>query len=269
MHAATRKHASSLLSRSARIPPRCSGNSSSSSSSAATRVAFISSSSSSANSAAASPEASTRPPPTTTTTTTPAGPPGIHLALDGRTPIPSDRQQHQQQQQQQQHSTSTSSDDAEWARNLRRLRRERKERAEAAEAEHSTTATSKSQFSEDPSSSSSSSLLSSSILSALVASGASLGHAPSRLNPAFTPYLYGQRSGLHLIDLERATVPLLRQAASLVRDVVKADGNVLFVGTRPEHRRSVQMAAERLDGNGFAVAGTKWLAGTLTNSSSM
>lgn len=206
------------------------------------------------------------------------GPPGVHLALDGKTPIPSSEQQQHGQRQSAQAaasaSSSSSSDDAEWARNLRRLRRERREQAEARQQQPGSTSGGgsiggDSDASSPLDSSSTSSLLSSSILSALVASGASLGHSASRLAPAFTPYLYGQRAGLHLIDLERATVPLLRQAAALVRDVVKGDGNVLFVGTRPEHRRAVQKAAERLEGNGYAVAGTKWLAGTLTNSASM
>jgi small subunit ribosomal protein S2 len=61
-------------------------------------------------------------------------------------------------------------------------------------------------------------------------------------------------------------VPLLNKAAKVVKDVVKADGVVLFVGTRAEHRSVVRRAVEKLEGNGFGVAGTSWMAGTLTNS---
>ncbi|KAI5452812.1 hypothetical protein NCC49_000557 [Naganishia albida] len=106
----------------------------------------------------------------------------------------------------------------------------------------------------------------SNLLSTLLASGAQLGHSTSRLASPFTPYIYGHRAGLHIIDIESATVPLLNKAAKVVRDVVKADGVVLFVGTRAEHRSVVRKAVERLEGNGFGVAGTSWMAGTLTNS---
>lgn len=105
-----------------------------------------------------------------------------------------------------------------------------------------------------------------SLLSTLLASGAELGHATSRLASPFTPYIYGHRAGLHIIDVESATVPLLKKAAQVVKEVVKADGVVLIVGTRTEHRAVVRKAVERLEGNGFGVAGTSWMAGTLTNS---
>ena len=105
-----------------------------------------------------------------------------------------------------------------------------------------------------------------SLLSTLLASGAELGHATSRLASPFTPYIYGHRAGLHIIDVESATVPLLKKAAQVVKEVVKADGVVLIVGTRTEHRTVVRKAVERLEGNGFGVAGTSWMAGTLTNS---
>lgn len=105
-----------------------------------------------------------------------------------------------------------------------------------------------------------------SLLSTLLASGAELGHSTSRLASPFTPYIYGHRAGLHIIDVESATVPLLKKAAKVVKEVVKADGVVLVVGTRTEHRAVVRKAVERLEGNGFGVAGTSWMAGTLTNS---
>ncbi|KAJ9107072.1 hypothetical protein QFC20_003797 [Naganishia adeliensis] len=104
------------------------------------------------------------------------------------------------------------------------------------------------------------------LLPTLLASGAQLGHSTSRLASPFTPYIYGHRAGLHIIDVESATVPLLNKAAKVVKEVVKADGVVLFVGTRAEHRSVVRRAVEKLEGNGFGVAGTSWMAGTLTNS---
>lgn len=95
-----------------------------------------------------------------------------------------------------------------------------------------------------------------------MAAGAALGHSTTMLQPAFTPYVYGNRSGLSIIDLEQ-TLPLLRRAAAVVRDVVEADGVVLFVGTKRGHNRSLKAARERLGDNGYST--TRWWPGTLTN----
>ena len=103
-------------------------------------------------------------------------------------------------------------------------------------------------------------------LSTLIAAGAALGHATSLLAPSFSPYVYGNRSGLSIIDLDQS-LPILRRTASLVRDVVKADGVVLFVGTREPHKRILEKAKKRLGDNGFSVQ--EWLAGTLTNAETL
>ena len=103
-------------------------------------------------------------------------------------------------------------------------------------------------------------------LSTLMASGAALGHTTSLLNPFYTPYVYGNRSGLSIIDLDQ-TLPILRRTASMVREVVQADGVVLLVGTREAHGRILQKAAHRLGDNGYAVS--EWLPGTLTNSETL
>lgn len=104
-------------------------------------------------------------------------------------------------------------------------------------------------------------------MSTLLATGAALGHSTSLLSPPYTPYIFGSRSGLSIIDLEQ-TVPILRRVSGLVRDVVEADGVVLFVGTREGLRKTTLRAAERLESNGYAVA-DKWLPGTLTNSETL
>lgn len=103
-------------------------------------------------------------------------------------------------------------------------------------------------------------------LSTLMASGAALGHTTSLLNPFYTPYVYGNRSGLSIIDLDQ-TLPILRRTANMVREVVQADGVVLLVGTREAHGRILHKAAERLGDNGYAVS--EWLPGTLTNSETL
>ncbi|KAJ8078585.1 hypothetical protein PM082_012868 [Marasmius tenuissimus] len=100
-------------------------------------------------------------------------------------------------------------------------------------------------------------------ISALLASGAHFGHASSRMDPNFTPYAYGTRAGITIIDLDH-TLPLLRRAANLVRAVAAADGQIVFIGTRPDLRPVVQKAAERLGSQGYHV-GERWLPGTLTN----
>lgn len=98
-----------------------------------------------------------------------------------------------------------------------------------------------------------------------MASTAHLGHIPSSLSPAYIPYIHSKRANIHLIDLEQ-TVPLLQRASEFVKRTVERDGSVLFVGTRKGHRGMVRKAVERLEGNGFGVAGERWMPGTLTNS---
>lgn len=100
-------------------------------------------------------------------------------------------------------------------------------------------------------------------LSTLLASGAALGHATSSLSPAYMPYVYGNRSGLSIIDLDQ-TLPLLRRTANLVRELVAADGVIMVVGTRDGHARCMRKAKERMGDNVYTVG--EWLPGTLTNS---
>jgi small subunit ribosomal protein S2 len=100
-------------------------------------------------------------------------------------------------------------------------------------------------------------------LSALVASGAHLGHNASLMNPHFIPYAYGTRAGVTVIDLD-STLPLLRRAAALVRAVAARDGTVLFIGTRPDLKSVVKHAAKRMGPLGFHL-NDKWAGGTLTN----
>ncbi|KIM28819.1 hypothetical protein M408DRAFT_8598 [Serendipita vermifera MAFF 305830] len=101
-------------------------------------------------------------------------------------------------------------------------------------------------------------------LSALVASGAHIGHFKSLMFPTFIPYAYGTRAGVTIIDLEQS-LPLLRRAANVVRAIAQNNGMILFVGTSPSLRPIVAKAAERLGAeNGFHI-GERWLPGTLTN----
>ncbi|KAK4055340.1 hypothetical protein OIV83_000623 [Microbotryomycetes sp. JL201] len=96
----------------------------------------------------------------------------------------------------------------------------------------------------------------------LVASGAHLGHSPSLSHRAALSQVYGVRSGTCYIDL-RQTLPALRRAAQVVKQVVERDGSVVFVGSLKGTDRAVFENAKRLGENGFGV--TKWLAGTISN----
>lgn len=100
-------------------------------------------------------------------------------------------------------------------------------------------------------------------MSALVAAGAHLGSSPASTRPTFLPYAYGQRAGITIIDLD-TTLPLLRRAANVVREVARNKGLILFVGTNENLAPCVRKAAQRLGSQGFHV-GTTWKPGTLTN----
>ncbi|KAJ2502208.1 hypothetical protein GGH96_001280 [Coemansia sp. RSA 1972] len=102
-------------------------------------------------------------------------------------------------------------------------------------------------------------------LERMVAAGMHLGHSVGRWNPMNLPYIFGERQGIHVINLEQ-TMAALRRAAQFVRQTVYRGGLVLFVGTRREHRAAAVEAALSCDQ--YFVTG-KWVPGTLTNKRSV
>ncbi|CAK9780490.1 ribosomal protein S2 [Cutaneotrichosporon oleaginosum] len=96
-------------------------------------------------------------------------------------------------------------------------------------------------------------------ISTLLAAGAALGHKKSIMHPAYLPFVYGNRAGLNIIDLDQ-TLSILRRCASVVRDVVKDDGVVLFVS---KQRNATLQIKARMGDNGFVAA--SWMPGLLTN----
>ncbi|EPQ26775.1 uncharacterized protein PFL1_05753 [Pseudozyma flocculosa PF-1] len=102
-------------------------------------------------------------------------------------------------------------------------------------------------------------------LNHLVASTAQMGHSLSSLKAANQPFIYGTRHDVAIFDLERATLPALRRAAHVVREVAERDGVILFVGTRPGQQASVLQACKRLGSNGFHVTAERWMPGVITN----
>lgn len=95
----------------------------------------------------------------------------------------------------------------------------------------------------------------------LLEAGVHFGHHTRRWNPKMSPFLFGVRNGVHIIDLEQ-TVPMLHRAMQAVRDVVAGGGRVLFVGTKRQAQERVAEAAGRC---GQYYVNHRWLGGMLTN----
>ena len=95
----------------------------------------------------------------------------------------------------------------------------------------------------------------------LLEAGVHFGHQTHRWNPRMKPYIYGDRSGIHIMDLSK-TVPALHQALLFVRDTVAKGGRVLFVGTKRQAQEPVAEAAQRC---AQYYMNHRWLGGTLTN----
>jgi small subunit ribosomal protein S2 len=95
----------------------------------------------------------------------------------------------------------------------------------------------------------------------LLEAGVHFGHSTRRWNPKMTPYLFGSRNNIHIIDLQQ-TVPMLHQAMVAVKDVVAAGGRVLFVGTKRQASSRVADAAKRC---GQYYVNHRWLGGMMTN----
>ena len=95
----------------------------------------------------------------------------------------------------------------------------------------------------------------------LLEAGVHFGHQTHRWNPKMKSYIFGERNGIHILDLSQS-VPQLHQALVKVRDVVTGGGRVLFVGTKRQAQGPVAEAARRCAQYYMNV---RWLGGTLTN----
>ncbi len=98
-------------------------------------------------------------------------------------------------------------------------------------------------------------------MKALLESGVHFGHRTNRWDPRMKPYIFTERNGIHIIDLQQ-TVQSLQRAYELIRDNVAGGGTVLFVGTKRQAQETIQMEAERC---GMPYVTERWLPGTLTN----
>ena len=95
----------------------------------------------------------------------------------------------------------------------------------------------------------------------LLEAGVHFGHQTHRWNPRMSPYIYGDRNGIHIVDLTQ-TAPMLDAALQAIRDCVAKGGRVLFVGTKRQAAQPLAEAAERC---AQYYMNHRWLGGTLTN----
>jgi small subunit ribosomal protein S2 len=98
-------------------------------------------------------------------------------------------------------------------------------------------------------------------MKALLETGVHFGHRTRKWNPAMKPYIFTERNGIHIIDLQQ-TVEALDKGYALVRDTVAAGGGVLFIGTKRQAQETIEAEAVRC---GMPYVNVRWLGGTLTN----
>ncbi|NMB54751.1 MAG: 30S ribosomal protein S2 [Leptolinea sp.] len=98
-------------------------------------------------------------------------------------------------------------------------------------------------------------------MKALLESGVHFGHRTNKWNPSMRPYIFTERNGIHIIDLQQ-TVKAINTAYSLVRDTVAAGGTVLFIGTKRQAQETIKEEAIRC---GMPYVTERWLGGMLTN----
>jgi small subunit ribosomal protein S2 len=98
-------------------------------------------------------------------------------------------------------------------------------------------------------------------MKALLEAGVHFGHQTRRWNPKMRKFIFTERNGIHILDLQQ-TVHLLEDACTFVRDLVANGGTIAFVGTKRQAQEAIESEARRC-GMPFVV--TRWLGGTLTN----
>ena len=95
----------------------------------------------------------------------------------------------------------------------------------------------------------------------LLTSGVHFGHQTRRWNPKMKQFIFGERGGIYIIDLQKTTV-LIDEACEFLKRTAERGGSVLFVGTKKQCQESIQEQAERV---GMPYVSNRWLGGLLTN----
>jgi len=98
-------------------------------------------------------------------------------------------------------------------------------------------------------------------MKALLEAGVHFGHRTQRWNPKMKPFIFTERNGIHIIDLQQ-TITRLEQAYNFVRDTAAEGGTLVFVGTKKQAQDSLAAAAATC---GMPYVNERWLGGTLTN----
>jgi len=98
-------------------------------------------------------------------------------------------------------------------------------------------------------------------MKSLLEAGVHFGHRTRRWNPKMRPFIFAERNGIHIIDLQQTMVKL-EEAYAFARDTVAAGGTILFVGTKRQAQDTLQAEALRC---GMPYVTQRWLGGTLTN----
>ena len=99
----------------------------------------------------------------------------------------------------------------------------------------------------------------------LLEAGVHFGHQTRRWNPKMAPYIYMERNGIYIIDLQK-TVKKLEDAYSFIRQITENGQSVLFVGTKKQAQDAIREEAERV---GMFFVNARWLGGMLTNFKTM
>ena len=95
----------------------------------------------------------------------------------------------------------------------------------------------------------------------LLEAGAHFGHQVQRWNPKMKPYVFGERNGIHIIDLQK-TLPIAKKACEFIKQIASNGQQMLFVGTKKQAVEPIQKAAKRCEQ--FYIT-KRWLGGTMTN----
>ncbi len=102
-------------------------------------------------------------------------------------------------------------------------------------------------------------------MKSLLESGVHFGHQVKRWDPRMKKYIFAERNGIHIIDLQK-TIQSIKDAYDVVRKIVASGKTVLFVGTKKQAQQAIQKEAERC---GMFFVNSRWLGGMLTNFSTI
>jgi len=99
----------------------------------------------------------------------------------------------------------------------------------------------------------------------MLEAGAHFGHKTKYWNPKMEPYIYGERNGIHIINLE-TTIPHLEEACNYIKRLASESGTILFVGTKQSVKEEIKRAGTECS---MPYVSNRWLGGTLTNNATI